>query len=214
MKHRTHWAALVLALAAGVAHGADANDRRVAQAKEAARRAQAALQQVQQERDALRQQQTSTAAEKEALDQRLLHAQADARANQAREKQQAQALAAARAELERVRADLAAERGRREKAEGLVAEERLQGQQALQAQRQLTTSVAALLEKSVQSLARAEQANRQLHALGLQAVDAYTQRTPEAMRTRSEPFLALGAVQLEDEAETLRKALDAHRVAP
>jgi hypothetical protein len=34
------------------------------------------------------------------------------------------------------------------------------------------------------------------------------------MRTRSEPFLALGAVTLEDEAEGLRKALDAQRVAP
>ena len=79
---------------------------------------------------------------------------------------------------------------------------------------QVTASVTTLLEKSTAALARAEEANRTLHGLGLQAVDAYTQRTPEAMRTRSEPFLALGAVKLEDEAENLRKALDAQRVVP
>lgn len=65
----------------------------------------------------------------------------------------------------------------------------------------------------MQALGKAEQANRSLHGLGLQAVQAYTERTPEAMRSRSDPFLALGAVRLEDEAEGLREALDAQRVA-
>ena len=204
---------IALALAGSVAaHAAD--DKRLAQAKEAARKAQAALQQTQQERDTLRQQQAAMAAEKTALDERLSKAQADARASQSRHARQAQALAGAEAELARVRAELADERVRREKAEAAAAESIAQAQQALQAQRQVTASVTALLEKSTAALARAEEANRTLHGLGLQAVDAYTQRTPEAMRTRSEPFLALGAVKLEDEAENLRKALDAQRVAP
>jgi chromosome segregation ATPase len=203
---------IALALAGSVAaHAAD--DKRLAQAKEAARKAQAALQQTQQERDTLRQQQAAMAAEKTALDERLSKAQADARASQSRHARQAQALAGAEAELARVRAELADERVRREKAEAAAAESIAQAQQALQAQRQVTASVSTLLEKSTAALARAEEANRTLHGLGLQAVDAYTQRTPEAMRTRSEPFLALGAVKLEDEAENLRKALDAQRVA-
>lgn len=193
---------------------ADGGDKRLAQAKDAARKAQAALQQAQQERDTLRQQQATAVAEKDALGERLSKAQADARSSQRRHTEQAQALASAHAELGRVRAELADERTRREKAEAAAADTLAQSQQALQAQRQVTASVGALLEKSVAALARAEEANRTLHGLGLQAVDAYTQRTPEAMRTRSEPFLALGAVTLEDEAEKLRKTLDAQRVAP
>lgn len=203
---------LLLALAVQAPHAADANDKRVTQAREAARRAQAALQQAQQERDTLRQQQAAASAEKEGLEQRLTRAQADARSGQAKQAQQQQALAQAQAELERLRHELAAERTQREKAEAAAAEATAKGQQALLAQRQVTASVSALLEKSVQALSRAEQANRTLHGLGLQAVDAYTQRTPEAMRTRSEPFLQIGAVRLEEEAETLRKAMDLHRV--
>lgn len=205
---------LALSVSAGLALAADNGDKRLAQAKEAARKAQAALQQAQQERDTLRQQQATTAAEKDALDQRLVKVQAEVRSSQSRQAQQSQALAGAQAELARVRAELADERARREKAEATAAETLAQAQQAVLAQRQVTASVSALLEKSTAALARAEEANRNLHGLGLQAVDAYTQRTPEAMRTRSEPFLALGAVKLEDEAETLRKALDAQRVVP
>jgi chromosome segregation ATPase len=204
--------ALTLALSTGLGMAADGSDKKLAQAREAARKAQAALQQAQQERDTLRQQQAAMTAEKQALDQRLSKAQADARAGQGRQAQQSLALAAAEAELTRVRAALADERVRREKAEAAAAESLAQSEQALQAQRQVTASVSALLEKSVAALARAEAANRALHGLGVQAVDAYTQRTPEAMRTRSEPFLALGAVTLEDEAQKLRQALDAQRV--
>lgn len=204
----------LMALCAQTTQAAGAEDKRLVQAKEAARKAQAALQQVQQERDALHQQQATTAAEKETLAQQLAQIEARARNGQARQAQTHQALGQAHAELERVRSDLASERSRREKAEADAAEATARGQQALLAQRQVTAALSALLEKSVQALAQAEQANRQLHGLGLQAVDAYTQRTPEAMRTRSEPFLQIGAVRLEEQAEVLRKAMDAQRVAP
>lgn len=193
---------------------AGAEDKRLVQAKEAARKAQAALQQVQQERDTLRQEQATALAERETLAQQLAQIEARARSGQARQAQTHQALGQAQAELERVRSDLASERARREKAEADAAEATARGQQALLAQRQVTAALSALLEKSVQALAQAEQANRQLHGLGLQAVDAYTQRTPEAMRARSEPFLQIGAVRLEEQAEVLRKAIDAQRVAP
>lgn len=209
---RSLWMAALLV--ASAVQAADAPDKRLAAAKAAARQAQAALQQAQTERDALRQQQAAAAAEKEALGGRLARAEAQSRAGQAKQALQAMALAEANAALERVRAELADERRQREHAERAAAEARDQGEQALQAQRQLTAAVTALLEKSTAALARAEQANRTLHGLGLQAVDAYAQRTPEAMRARDEPFLALGVVQLENEAENLRKALDAHRVAP
>ena len=205
---------MLLALAAQATPAADADDKRVTQAREAARRAQAALQQAQQERDTLRQQQAGVTAEKDALAQLLSRAQSDARQGQAKPAPPQQALTQAQAELERLRAELAAERTQREKAEAAATDATAHGQQALQAQRQVTAAVSALLEKSVQALGRAEEANRNLHGLGLQAVEAYTQRTPEAMRTRSEPFLQIGAVRLEGEAETLRKAMDLQRVAP
>jgi chromosome segregation ATPase len=204
----------LMALCAQTTQAAGAEDKRLVQAKEAARKAQAALQQVQQERDALHQQQATTAAEKETLAQQLAQIEARARSGQARQAQTHQALGQAHAELERVRSDLAIERSRREKAEADAAEATARGQLALLAQRQVTAALSALLEKSVQALAQAEQANRQLHGLGLQAVDAYTQRTPESMRARSEPFLQIGAVRLEEQAEVLRKAMDAQRVAP
>jgi len=207
-------AALAVLCSVALAHAADGGDKRLAQAKEVARAAQAALQQAQQERDTLRQQQATDKAEKEQLAQRLSRAEGAARGEQAAKVQQAQALTVAQAELAQLRTELAAEHQRRERAERAAADATAQGQQALASQRQVTAAVTALLEKSVASLARAEQANRTLHGLGLQAVDAYTQRTPEAMRARSEPFLALGAVTLEEEAEGLRRALDAQRVAP
>ncbi|MFZ5551295.1 MAG: hypothetical protein ACOZJX_21545 [Pseudomonadota bacterium] len=205
---------MMLVLAAQGPYAADANDKRLALAKEAARRAQAALQQAQQERDTLRQQQAGTAAENEAMARQLTQARAEARQEQARQARQQQALTQAEAELERLRAELAAERGQREKTETSAAEAVSRAQAELLAQRQVTASLSALLAKSVQALSRAEEANRQLHGLGLQAVEAYTRRTPEAMRTRSEPFLQIGAVRLEEEAETLRKAMDLQRVAP
>lgn len=207
-------AVLCAGLWAGLAHAADAPDKRLAAAREAARRAQAALQQAQSERDALRTQQAAAAAQQESLQARLAQAEAQSRSGRARQSQQAEALSRAQAELERLRVELAEERARREQAENAFAQGRAQGEQALAAQRQVTASVTALLEKSTAALARAEQANRSLHRLGLEAVDAYARRTPEAMRARDEPFLGLAAVSLEDEAENLRKALDAHRVAP
>lgn len=209
------WAGLLVWLAlTGIAHAADTGDKRLAQAREVARQAQAAMQQAQQERDSLRQQQTTLAAEKDQLTQRLDRTEGERRTLQARERQQAEALRQAQEEAAHLRAELADETARRTNGEQKAADELTQARQALAAQRQVTASVTNLLERSVSALARAEEANRQLHALGLQAVQAYTERTPEAMRTRSEPFLGLGAVALDNEAETLRRALDAQRVAP
>ena len=88
------------------------------------------------------------------------------------------------------------------------------GHPLLDEQHRTTQAVGALLARSVKSLAAAEEANRQLHALGLKAVEAYTERTPEANRAKGEPFLGLATVRLENEAEALRRAMDAQRVTP
>jgi hypothetical protein len=210
------WRALALCvlLTTGGAQAADAPDKRLAAARDAARQAQAALQQARAERDALQSQQATTAADKASLEARLAQTEAQSRNGRVKQAQQAEALSRAEAELERLRTELAQEQGRREQAEKAAAQTRAQGEQALLAQRQVTASVTALLEKSTAALAHAERANRSLHKLGLEAVEAYSRRTPEAMRVRDEPFLGLGAVALEEEAEHLRKALDEQRVAP
>lgn len=213
MRHIVNAAGLALALLAG--HGtlaappADPAERRVQQARDLARQAQAALQQARQERDALQAASAATQAEKQALADRLAAAESRARSTQARDHE---ALATAQAELARLREELAAERQAREQQQARADEALAAARQELAGQRQVAASVTALLERSTTALARAEQANRELHTLGLQAVDAYTRRTPEAMRAHDEPFLGLGKVALQDEADRLRQALDAQRV--
>ena len=78
-------------------------------------------------------------------------------------------------------------------------------------QRRLNAAVVALLERSVAALAGAEAKNRTLHKLGLQAVEAWRIATPEGQHAGDEPFFGIASVRLEDQAETLRQALDAQR---
>lgn len=204
---RSAWPLMLLlgALAAGhpAAQAADGADKRVAAAREAARKAQAAQQQAEQERDRLRQEQAGLNSRQTQLERELGGSRAQVRSAQT-------ALAQVQAERDRLRDELA----RLKSEQQQLADRESQAQQALAAQRQLTQTLTGLLERSVAALGRAEQANRELHGLGLKAVEAYTQRTPDAWLARSEPFMGLGAVTLENEAEALRQALDAQRVVP
>lgn len=212
---RLHWLACVgvvsVALLAGAAHAED--DRRSAQLREAARRAHQQLQQAQQELSSITAERDKLAAQEQSNQQALAAAQTKSRGQVANLRA---SLDRSKAEGERLQADLKNERAQREAAarELEATQAKLQAtSQTLEEQRRITQAVTALLERSVKALASAENANRQLHALGLKAVTAYTQATPEAMRAHDEPFLGLAAVRLDNEAEELRREMANQKVA-
>lgn len=210
---RSPWALLMLtalAVHSGACFAED--DKRSAQLREAARRAQQQLQQAQQELNAVKAERDKLASQQGAQQQALAAAQAQGRGQLSSLRT---SLDRAKADGERLQADLQSERSQREAVARELQASQGQWQsasQALEEQRRLTQTVAALLERSVKALAAAEEANRQLQALGLKAVEAYTQATPEAMRAHDEPFLGLAAVRLDNEAEVLRRDMAQHRI--
>lgn len=201
----------VLLMHAGLSHAED--DKRSAQLREAARRAQQQLQQAQQELTGIKAERDKLAAQEQSNQQALAAEKAQSRGQAASLRT---SLDRAKAEGERLQGDLKNEQAQREALarELEEAQTKLQATaQTLEEQRRITQAVTALLERSVKALASAEDANRQLHALGLKAVTAYTQATPEAMRAHDEPFLGLAAVRLDNEAEELRREMANQRVA-
>jgi chromosome segregation ATPase len=201
-----------LLMQAGLGHAED--DKRSVQLREAARRAQQQLQQAQQELSIVKAERDKLAAQEQSTQQTLAVEKAQSRGQAASLRT---SLDRARAETERLQVDLKNEQAQREAlTRGLEeAQTKLQATaQTLEEQRRITQAVTALLERSVKALASAEDANRQLHALGLKAVNAYTQATPEAMRAHDEPFLGLAAVRLDNEGEVLKREMANQRFVP
>lgn len=208
---------LIVALAATCLSAHAQDDKRSAALRDAARRAQAAAQAAQQEAAGLRSERDALARAGESRQTELDQARAAQRSTAGQLAAARQALAQSQAERDTLKADLARSSAERDEgAQRLVRQqaeaERLQAE--LAEQRRLTQTLAGLLEHSVQSLSAAETANRQLQALGLQAVDAYQHATPEAMRARDEPFLGLAAVRLGNQAELLRREMGALKLVP
>jgi len=202
----------VLLMQGGLGHAED--DKRSAQLREAARRAQQQLQQAQQELTGIKAERDKLAAQEQSNQQALAAEKAQSRGQAASLRT---SLDRAKAEGERLQTDLKNEQTQREALahELEEAQTKLQATtQTLEEQRRITQAVTALLERSVKALASAEDANRQLHALGLKAVNAYTQATPEAMRAHDEPFLGLAAVRLDNEGEALKREMANQRVVP
>jgi chromosome segregation ATPase len=204
---------LSLLLAASTAHAED--DKRSAQLREAAKRAQAATQQAQQELSTVKAERDQLAQAEKGQQDKLAQVQAQGRVAAGQAARLNTSLARATAERDQLKADLAREVAVREALAVQFEKSQATAQattQALDEQRRSTQALSALLERSVKSLAAAEEANRQLQALGLQAVAAYEADTPVAVRARDEPFLGLAAVRLSGEAEALRKAMAAQVV--
>lgn len=203
-----------LSLASGAA---DPADRRVEQMREMARQAQQALQASQAEQAKLQGEKAALAGEQAKLAQSLSAAEAKARAGSAREQRLQASVTELSAERDRLKQELAAQ------AEALAtmqqgldstATQLGTAQRVAAEQRQTTVAVTALLERSVQSLEKAEAANRELLRLGLQAADAYARETPEGMRSRDNPVGGFAAVRIESRAEELRRDMARQRIAP
>lgn len=187
--------------------------------REGLRRAQAALQHTTAERDALTAEKAALAGQLADTQAQLAKAQAASRALQASSLQQVAALARQHGELAASR--LAVQQA----ASATATSAEASTSQALALQQQLATlrsesagraqTVAALvqlLERSVTALAAAELANAQLFAAGLDAVNRLRSKTLDDSQARADPMLGLRAVQIENEAEALRSALDKLRI--
>jgi chromosome segregation ATPase len=189
--------------------------------REALRRAQSALQQAQQQRDGLQ-------AEKATLER----AQAD---HAALAKQQQAQLGAAQSELKRLRA-LEAEHAALQAQLGTERQTlTAQREQAAADQAQAATRLAdanrqtlqlraerdemlnanralvGKLEAATVALAEARERNRQLHAVGQDAVDRLRGLSPADRALQGDRILGLTGVRIDNEAEDLLQRLDAQR---
>jgi DNA repair exonuclease SbcCD ATPase subunit len=186
------------------------DDNRGSREKEALRRTQAALRQAQEQQAALAREKDSLAGERDKLDASAKKAQSQ--------------LAASRSDAARLNAslahandELAATRTRDEAARQDLEQRLAEQSQQLAAARRVAderaranASLTALLEQATKSLASAERANEQMHALGLQMIDRLRGRGGASDAV--DPVLGFGQVRLENEAEALRDKLDAAKL--
>jgi len=175
------------------------------------RRVQAALQAAQNQLDGLQAEKAAWLSEKAIADKSLQRQQVAARS----------ASQGAQAEVQEMRQQLAAEQTRQKESEAQASEREIQAQQQLaQARRELAelrqtnSTLSALLERRTEALASAEQKNRELHSLGLQAVARWLGKTELEARQQAERTLGFTQVRMQDEAEDLKARMDGLRVSP
>lgn len=215
------WRRLCAALALACLLPAAAQDN-TSREREALRRAQAALNDTRRELAALQAERAQLLRDKEAAAQQAATAEQARQALQAQHGRLQQQLAAQRTELQAQLAGLrsaqeaeaaaAAQRDRQAATQAATQAAALQ--QQLAEQKRTAASVTALLERATAALAEAEDRNRQLHALALQAVERYRSKTPTEASLQGDPLLGLTQVRIENEAEALRSQADALRLAP
>lgn len=203
-------AALSVAAVFAVPVLAQEDGGRAGREREALRRAQAALRQSQEQQAALAKEKADLATQRDQFGETAKRAQTQ--------------LAAVRGETGRLQSTVA-------KLEAQLADMRIQSdtdkktaqasiddlkQRLADANRRaeestrLVATTTALLEKSTQALAAAEQANGRMHALGVQMIEQIRSGDRNVV---SEPVIGFGQVKLENTAEGLRDQLDATRIS-
>lgn len=202
----------LLALLALASLGVQAQDAKVSKEREALRRAQAALR-------AAQEQQSTLQVDKAKAEADVAAARKDAATAKAQVAGSAARLKAREAELDALRAQLRAARDTQQQgdAKAVEREQALQQQivaarQEAAARQQANQALTKLLERSTQALADAEAKNRKLYAIGQDLVRRYTGRSALDTALQQDPVLGLTAVRFEDQAETLRAALETQRV--
>jgi septal ring factor EnvC (AmiA/AmiB activator) len=211
-KHPLRLVLLTLGAALSLSCAAQ-DDSHATREREALRRTQAALRQAQEQQAALAREKDDLAGQRDKLDEaakrsqgQLAAARSDATRLNASLSRAAEELAAAQARDDAARKDLEARLAEQSQrlAESLrVADERARSNAAL----------IGLLEHATQSLAAAETANREMHALGLQMIARIRDRQAGADAIAADPVLGFGQIRLENEAEALRDRLDAAKLA-
>ena len=224
-------APLILALAAllcGLCLAAPAaaqDSKTVSREREALRRAQASPRETQQARDALQADKARLEAEAGALTGKLKSqqaglaaarsAQAELRTLRAAHQQLADELAHAKAAATAAEASAAAALRDAEARSATRQQDHQQQIASLRQERDERSSanraLVARLEAATQALAEAQQRNRQLHAVGEEAIKRLRGRTPVDDLLLKERVLGLAAVRLDSQAEDLLMRLDAQR---
>lgn len=178
------------------------------------RRAQAALQAAQAQVDGLTAEKAALAKEKTAQAEDVLRQRAALR-NQQQQREQAQS------QIVQLRQDIAVASAHHQQAEAEAVEREtlLQQQMAthrreLAELRQSNTNLVSLLERKTIALSAAEAKNRELHRLGLQAVELWRNKTPFEADLASGSVFGVARVREEDAAEALRIGIDGQRLPP
>lgn len=196
-----------------------AQDASTSREREALRRAQSALQQAQQQRDALQ-------AEKAELERRQTEQAALTQKQQTQAKAELKRLHTLAREQDGLRSQWAAEQAAlaalrestladKARAESHLAEANRQAAQWRAERDDRTAANRALvtrLEAATQALADAQARNRQLHAVGQEAIQRLRGLTPAERALLDDPILGLTAVRIGSEAEDLLLRLDAQRL--
>ena len=179
------------------------------------RRAQAALQEAQTKLDALQVEKAALIAEKTSMSADLQRQRAASRSQQTQREQ------ALLAQIEQLRRDVATGTASQQQgeAQGTEREGQLQLQlskarQALVELQQSNTGLAALLARKTEVLSAAEEKNRELHGLGMLAIERWLNKTQFEGSLQSEPLFGINGVRVQDSAEALRARMDAQRLSP
>jgi chromosome segregation ATPase len=196
-----------------ISPGASAQeDKRVAQTREALRRAQQSLQSVQAERDTLQQDKARLEQQKQQVDQALADAAGKQREIEAQRSGLSRGLSEAQADRNRLAAELKQAREeseawhkRLDESQGQVAEARTRADD----QRRTSVALRDLLQRSVQSLADNEHQNRQLYDIGHRALADYQDCQQHGSTSPDGNLLGLGDVRTTSVAEELRREMDA-----
>lgn len=197
--------------------GAQDDAGRASREREALRRAQAALKQSQDQQASLVREKADLSAQADKLGETAKRAESQLSGSRSEAVRLRAELARAQSELELSRARAEGEKA----ADNASAQARIDdlAQRLGQASRlaadraQTVASLAGLLERATQSLLKAEKANRQMHAVGMNLIEQLRTRRSADSILEAEPVLGFGQVRLENNAEELRDKLDALKLA-
>ena len=207
-RHLVRTAVLALTCSAALAQQPPAASRE----RELLRRSQAALQEATAQRDAAVAEKAALLKERDgARDEAGRVRTQGARTLTAQREAALTTLQALQAELQQARQRLEAQTAAAAQSE-TAARQQVAGLRREMAERtQANTQLVAMLEKATTARAAAEQRNRDLHAMGLLLIERWKGKGLEDQAAQSERFFGLGAVRIEDSAETLRARVDALR---
>jgi len=201
---------LLLAIACALAPSARADDdKRLAQAREALRRAQQSLQSTQAQRDALAQDKARLEQQKIASDKALADATAKERASAAQRAHLDASASALRTERDALEADLERERAASRQQLEETQARLVAAETRADDQRRTSVALRGLLQRSVQALAENERQNRALYDLGRQATSAYADCQLHGSTSVDANLLGIADVRVTDVSEQLRREMDA-----
>jgi len=218
MEHSMKRMAIAIMTAGALASGtldAAAEDKAAAREREMLRRTQQALKAEQEQRSTAEREKGALAAEKAKLQDDVKKNSAQLASVQAKSRASLSQIAGMQSELEQLKAAKVADEQAQDALKRDVSrltQQLAQTQRTLAERTSANQTLIAVLERSIEALANAETKNRELHAAGLKAVDAYKNKGVGAALSQREPVFGFGAVQVENLAEGLRTQIDAQRI--